>query len=220
MQKYPVLIRHLGLVPYEPIYQAMQRFTDKRNADTLDELWVLQHPPVYTLGQAGKREHLLNPGNIPVYHIDRGGQVTYHGPGQLIIYILMDIKRRNWGVKQLVHALEQAVIDYLASQKVTANRREKAPGVYVDERKIASLGLRIRRGRSYHGLSLNVDMDLTPFQGINPCGYAGLEVTQLRDLGITEDFEQITAQFLSFLLNTLQCFEHSSRMNKTSDSCS
>jgi len=181
----------------------MQRFTDARGADTPDELWVLQHPPVYTLGQAAKPEHLLNTGNIPIYPIDRGGQVTYHGPGQLIVYILMDIKRRNWGVKKLVHALEQAVIDYLGSQDLSAMRREKAPGVYVDDRKIASLGLRIRRGCSYHGLSLNVDMDLTPFQGINPCGYAGLEVTQLRDLGMIEDFDQVSAQFLSYLLESL-----------------
>jgi len=203
LSPFPLLIRHLGIVPYKPTYQAMQRFTDTRGADTPDELWVLQHPPVYTLGQAAKPEHLLNTGNIPIYPIDRGGQVTYHGPGQLIVYILMDIKRRNWGVKKLVHALEQAVIDYLASQNMSAKRREKAPGVYVDDRKIASLGLRIRRGCSYHGLSLNVDMDLTPFQGINPCGYAGLEVTQLRDLGMTEDFEQVTAQFLSYLLESL-----------------
>lgn len=181
----------------------MQRFTDTRSTDTPDELWLLQHPPVYTLGQAGKREHLLNTGNIPVYPIDRGGQVTYHGIGQLIVYVLMNIKRRNWGVKKLVFALEQAVIDYLASQNLSGNRRENAPGVYVDERKIASLGLRIRRGCSYHGLSLNVDMDLTPFQGINPCGYAGLEVTQLRDLGIRDDFEQVSAQFLSYLLCSL-----------------
>ncbi|MEN8216153.1 MAG: lipoyl(octanoyl) transferase LipB [Pseudomonadota bacterium] len=197
------MIRQLGIVPYKPTYQAMQRFTDTRGADTPDELWVLQHPPVYTLGQAAKLEHLLNTGNIPVYPIDRGGQVTYHGPGQLIVYVLMDIKRRRWGVKKLVHALEQAVIDYLASQDIIGKCREKAPGVYVDERKIASLGLRIRRGCSYHGLSLNVDMDLTPFQGINPCGYAGLEVTQLRDLGIYDDFEQVSAQFLSYLLESL-----------------
>ena len=208
MKKSPILIRHLGLVPYQPTYQAMQHFTNNRNAETLDELWVLQHPPVYTLGQAGKPEHILNPGHIPIVQTDRGGQVTYHGPGQLIVYLLMDIKRRNWGVKQLVHALEQAVIDYLASQKITANRRKQAPGVYINQRKIASLGLRIRRGRSYHGLSFNIDMDLTPFQGINPCGYAGLEVTQLRDLGMTNTFEQNTAPFLLYILETLQCTEY------------
>ncbi len=199
----PIQIRHLNLVPYEPTYQAMQHFTNTRSADTLDELWILQHPPVYTLGQAGKPEHLLNTGNIPVYSIDRGGQVTYHAPGQIIVYVLMDLKRRDWGVKKFVHALEQSVIDYLASQNINGKRREKAPGVYVDERKIASLGLKIRRGCSYHGLSLNVDMDLTPFYGINPCGYTGLEVTQLRDLGIIEDIEEVTAQFLTHLLDAL-----------------
>jgi len=204
---FPILIRHLGLVPFEPTYQAMQRFTDNRDADTLDELWLLQHPPVYTLGQAGKPEHLLNTGQIPVYHIDRGGQVTYHGPGQLIVYILINIKRRNWGVKQFVQILEQSVIDYLASQQITAHRREKAPGVYVEGRKIAALGLKIRRNCSYHGLSLNVDMDLTPFQGINPCGYANLEVTQLRELGITDNLTQVTQQFLPHFLNALECEE-------------
>lgn len=201
----PIIIRHLGLVPYQPTYQAMQQFTENRNTDTLDELWVLQHPPVYTLGQAGKSEHLLDTSNIPIYRIDRGGQVTYHAPGQLIVYILMDIKRRSWGVRQFVHAIEQAVIDYLASQQINAKRRENAPGVYVEEGKIAALGLRIRRGCSYHGLSFNIDMDLTPFQGINPCGYTGLEVSQLRDLGITTDFTQITAQFLPHLLDALNC---------------
>jgi lipoyl(octanoyl) transferase len=198
-----LLIRYLGTVPYEPTYQTMQQFTDNRTADTLDELWVLQHPPVYTLGQAGKREHLLNTANIPVYHVDRGGQVTYHGPGQLIVYVLIDIRRRKWGVKKLVSALEQSIIDYLASEFIEGKRREKAPGVYVNERKIASLGLRIRRGCSYHGLSFNVNMDLTPFQGINPCGYAGLEVTQLSEFGITDDFNQITKQFLPYLLNLI-----------------
>ncbi|EDN69103.1 Lipoate-protein ligase B [Beggiatoa sp. PS] len=191
-------------MPYESTYQAMQQFTDNRTVDTLDELWVLQHPPVYTLGQAGKREHLLNPGNIPIYHVDRGGQVTYHGPGQLIIYVLMNIKQRNWGVKKLVQALEQAVINYLASHQINAKRRDKAPGIYVEECKIASLGLRIRHGCSYHGLSFNVDMDLTPFYGINPCGYAGLEVTQLRDLGVNDDFSEVTVQFLSYLFDVLE----------------
>lgn len=212
----PVLIRNLGLVPYKPTYQAMQRFTENRNIDTLDELWVLQHSPVYTLGQAGKREHLLNTGNIPIYAIDRGGQATYHGPGQLIVYVLMDIKRRKWGVKKLVHALEQAVIDYLTDQAIDAKRREKAPGVYVNGRKISALGLKIRRGCSYHGLSLNVDMDLTPFRGINPCGYVGLEVTQLRDIGNFRDFEQTTSQFLPILLNQLNLSSITVTKNETS----
>jgi lipoyl(octanoyl) transferase len=208
LKKYAILIRHLGIVPYQTSYQAMQHFTDNRDADTPDELWLVEHPPVYTLGQAGKHEHLLNPGNIPIVQTDRGGQVTYHGPGQLIVYLLMDIKRRNWGVKQLVHALEQAVIDEVFSHQITAHRRDNAPGVYVDDRKIASLGLRIRRGRSYHGLSFNIDMDLTPFQHINPCGYAGLEMTQMRDLGIADSFEQLSAQFLLFLLDSLECVEY------------
>jgi lipoyl(octanoyl) transferase len=199
-----VIIRQLGLVPYLPIYQAMQHFTDTRQADTPDELWVLEHPPVYTLGMAGKREHLLNTADIPIYPVDRGGQVTYHGPGQLIVYVLIDLKRRHWGVKQIVHTLEQAIIDYLANRQMTGQRRDQAPGVYVNGRKIASLGLRIRRGCSYHGLSLNIDMDLKPFAGINPCGYAGLEVTQLRELGISDNFPQVTA---NLLLNLLQLLE-------------
>lgn len=202
-KKNQILIRQLNLVPFEPTYQAMQQFTNTRDADTPDELWLLEHPPVYTLGQAGKPEHLLNTNNIPIYKIDRGGQVTYHAPGQLIVYILMDVKRRKWGVKQLVGAMEQAVIDYLASKNIQATRRDKAPGVYVDEYKIAALGLKIRRGCSYHGLSLNVDMDLSPFKGINQCGYEGLQVTQLRDLGITEEFYQVSAEFLDYLTTTL-----------------
>jgi lipoyl(octanoyl) transferase len=201
---FPIFIRHLGLVDYAPTYEAMQRFTAHRDADTLDELWFLQHPPVYTLGQAGKREHLLNTGQIPVYHIDRGGQVTYHGPGQLIVYILINIKRRHWGIREFVQLIEQSVIDYLASQHITAHRREKAPGVYVEERKIAALGLKIRRNCSYHGLSFNVDMDLSPFQGINPCGYSQLEVTQLCELGIYDNLSQVTEAFLPHLLNALE----------------
>jgi lipoyl(octanoyl) transferase len=203
INKNKILIRQLNLVPFEPTYQAMQQFTNTRDADTPDELWLLEHPPVYTLGQAGKFEHLLNTNNIPVYKIDRGGQVTYHAPGQLIVYILMDIKRRKLGVKQLIRAMEQAVIDYLASKNIQATRRDKAPGVYVEQYKIAALGLRIRHGCSYHGLSFNVDMDLSPFKGINPCGYEGLEVTQLRDLGIREEFSQVSTEFISYLTTTL-----------------
>ncbi|MFK5970865.1 MAG: lipoyl(octanoyl) transferase LipB [Candidatus Marithrix sp.] len=198
-----MIIRNLGLVDYLPVHQAMQQFTDTRNPDTPDELWVLQHQPIYTLGQASKPEHLLNPGSIPVYQSDRGGQVTYHGPGQLIVYVLMDIKRANLGVKKLVHNLEQAVINYLTFLNINSNRRVKAPGIYVNNKKIASLGLRIRRGCSYHGLSLNVNMDLQPFQGINTCGYAGLEVTQLADLEIKSNIEQVTEQFLIYLLELI-----------------
>ncbi len=162
----------------------MQAFTAARGPDTPDELWLLQHPPVFTLGQAGRREHILADIGVPIVAIDRGGQVTYHGPGQVIVYVLLDLKRRGYGVKALVTRLEQAVIDVLAGFGVAAARRAGAPGVYVNGAKIAALGLRIRNGCSYHGLSLNVDMDLAPFAAINPCGYAGLAVTQTRDLGI------------------------------------
>jgi lipoyl(octanoyl) transferase len=202
----PVQIRYLGLAPYQATYQAMQHFTENRQADTVDELWILQHAAVYTLGQAGKWEHLLNPGPIPVYQVDRGGQITYHGPGQLITYVLLDLKRRHWGVKQLVFALEQAVINYLAHYDIQGKRRDQAPGVYVNEHKLAALGLRVRRGCSYHGLSLNVAMDLTPFERINPCGYAGLTITQLRDLGINANLTSVSQQFLPYLLNTLQLY--------------
>ncbi|OQW91949.1 MAG: octanoyltransferase [Thiotrichaceae bacterium IS1] len=198
-----VIIRQLDVVPYFSTYQAMQHFTETRHSETNDELWVLEHPPVYTLGVAGKLEHLLNPGNIPVHRVDRGGQVTYHGPGQLVVYILMDLQRRHWGIRQLVHSLEQSVIDYLATQNISGERHEKAPGVYVAGRKIASLGLKIRRGCSYHGLSFNVAMDLQPFRGINPCGYAGLEVTQLSELGVTEAFQLVSRQYLQQLMIAL-----------------
>ena len=178
------IVRHLGRVDYEPTWRAMQSFTAERGPDTPDELWLLEHPPVFTLGQAGKREHILTDLGIPVIAIDRGGQVTYHGPGQLVVYVLLDLRRRGYGVKQLVLRLEQAVIDLLAGFGVVAERRAGAPGVYVNEAKIAALGLRIKNGCSYHGLVLNVAMDLTPFSAINPCGYEGLAVTQTSDLGI------------------------------------
>ena len=169
----------------------MQAFTAQRDAATPDEIWLLQHPPVYTLGQAGKPEHLLHDNGIALVKIDRGGQITYHAPGQLVAYLLIDLKRRNLGVRELVSRMEQAVIDLLDSFDVQAQRRADAPGVYVRGAKIAALGLRIRHGCSYHGLALNVDMDLTPFGWINPCGYAGLAVTQTRDLGITASLGQL-----------------------------
>jgi lipoyl(octanoyl) transferase len=200
---YPVVIKQLGLVPYLPIYDAMRNFTLQRDEQTTDELWVLQHPSVYTMGLAAKPEHLLNTGQIPVENVDRGGQVTYHGLGQLVVYVLINVKRKHWGVRQLVQQLEQAVIEYLATEKIVAQRRENAPGVYVEQKKIAALGLRIKRGCSYHGLSLNVDMDLSPFQGINPCGYEGLEVTQLKDLGVTRSFQQVSADFVNHLVQVL-----------------
>lgn len=180
-------VRHLGLVEYQPTFDAMRAFTAQRGPDTPDEIWLLQHPPVYTLGLAGKPEHLLHRSDIPLVKIDRGGQITYHGPGQIVIYLLLDLKRRGLGVKELVRRLEQSIIDLLAEHGVAAVRREKAPGVYVGEAKIAALGLRIKNNCSYHGLCLNVDMDLAPYANINPCGYAGLEVTQTRDHGICAD---------------------------------
>ncbi|HQU15247.1 MAG: octanoyltransferase [Chromatiales bacterium 21-64-14] len=176
-------LRHLGQVAYEPTWRAMQAFTEQRGPDTRDELWLLEHPPVYTLGLNGRRHHLLRPGQIPVVPCDRGGQVTYHGPGQLVAYCLVDLARRGVGVKTFVHGLEQAVVDLLADYGIRAARQTGAPGVYVDGAKIAALGLRVRRGAAYHGLSLNVAMDLEPFQRIDPCGQPGLRVTQLRDLG-------------------------------------
>jgi lipoyl(octanoyl) transferase len=177
-------VRRLGQVEYEPTWRAMQAFTAARAGATRDELWLLQHPPVYTLGQAGKAEHLIAPTDIPVVAIDRGGQITYHGPGQLVVYVLVDLRRRGYGIRELVTRMEQAVIDFLAAQGVTAARLPGAPGVYVDGAKIAALGLRVKQGCTYHGLALNLDMDLAPFAAINPCGYAGMRVTQCRDLGI------------------------------------
>lgn len=177
----PLGFRELGQVDYQPTWHAMQRFTDTRGVDTPDEIWLLEHSPVFTQGQAGKAEHLLFPGDIPVVQVDRGGQVTYHGPGQLVAYLLLDVRRSGIGVRELVSRIERSLIDLLASYGVSANAKPDAPGVYVDGAKIASLGLRIRNGRSFHGLALNVDMDLQPFQRINPCGYAGMAMTQLAD---------------------------------------
>jgi len=194
---HALTIRHFGLMDYAPAWQEMQDFTESRNANTPDELWFLEHPPVFTLGRNGKQEHLHNTGDIPVINVDRGGQVTYHGPGQLIVYPLLNIKRRQLGVQSLVKILEQSVIDLLADYSLIAQRREKAPGVYIDNRKLAALGLRIRKGCSFHGLSLNVDMDLSPFSMIDPCGYSGLEVTQLKNLGINASMETISTQFLT-----------------------
>lgn len=175
-------VREFGLLEYPLVWQAMQRFTNERGPATDDEIWLLQHPPVFTQGQAGKAEHLLLPGDIPVIQADRGGQVTYHGPGQLVCYLLLDVRRLGIGVRDLVSRIEQSLIELLASYDVQASAKPDAPGVYVGGAKIASLGLRIRNGRSFHGLALNVDMDLEPFGRINPCGYAGMTMTQLADL--------------------------------------
>ncbi|MFI8384035.1 lipoyl(octanoyl) transferase LipB [Pseudomonas sp. NPDC079086] len=177
----PLGFRELGQVDYQPTWHAMQRFTETRDMETPDEIWLLEHSPVFTQGQAGKAEHVLFPGDIPVVQVDRGGQVTYHGPGQLVAYLLLDVRRSGIGVRELVSRIERSLIDLLASYGVSANAKPDAPGVYVNGAKIASLGLRIRNGRSFHGLALNVDMDLQPFQRINPCGYAGMAMTQLAD---------------------------------------
>ncbi len=199
-----VVIRTLGLQLYEPVWRAMQAFTSARTEATTDELWCLQHTPVFTLGQAGKPEHILDAGDIPVVASDRGGQVTYHGPGQLVIYLLTDIRRQQMGPRQQVDMIEQAIIALLAHYGVHAESRPKAPGVYVGEAKIAQLGLRIRRGASYHGLSLNVDMDLAPFLRINPCGYENLVVTQLADhTAGPVRMEDVTARLLDELCSRL-----------------
>lgn len=197
------VVKRLGQVAYEPTFQAMQDFTATRTAETPDELWIVEHPPVYTLGQAGKPEHILEDIGIPIVKIDRGGQVTYHGPGQVVIYLLLDLSRLKIKVRELVTAIEQAVIDFLAAQGVAAVRREGAPGVYVGEAKIAALGLKIKNGCSYHGLALNVDMDLYPFTAINPCGYAGLNVTQIRDLGVPLTAHEAGEQLSQHLLQQL-----------------
>lgn len=177
------LVRDLGRQPYEPVWRAMQRFTDTRTDETPDELWLVEHDSVFTLGQAGKDEHVLLPGDIPVLHVDRGGQVTYHGPGQIVLYPLLDLKRLKVGVKDYVCRIEQAMIDTLADWNIHAQRREGAPGVYVNGAKIGALGIRVRHGCTFHGLAFNIAMDLEPFRRINPCGYQGLEVTSMLDLG-------------------------------------
>jgi len=176
-------VRDLGRQPYEPVWRAMQAFTDARDEATPDELWLVEHDPVFTLGQAGKPEHVLMPGDIPVLHVDRGGQVTYHGPGQIVLYPLLDLRRLKVGVREYVCRIEQAIIDTLGDWNIEAVRREGAPGVYVAGAKIAALGIRVRRGCTFHGLAFNIDMDLSPFQRINPCGFEGLQVTSLVDLG-------------------------------------
>jgi lipoyl(octanoyl) transferase len=198
------LVRWLGRVEYEPTWRAMQSFTDQRTAATSDEIWFLEHPPVFTLGMNAAPEHLLAPGDIPVVQIDRGGQVTYHGPGQLVVYPLIDVRRAGLGVRQLVMSLENAIIDLLASWNITALARRDAPGVYVEGRKVASIGLRIRRGSSYHGLAFNVAMDLEPFQRINPCGYRGLEVIDLRSLGVNASVQEVADALSPRLLASLR----------------
>ena len=199
-----MIVRELGVCDYTVTWRRMSDFTDARRADTGDELWLLQHPPVYTLGKNGKPEHVLQPGRIPVINSDRGGQVTYHGPGQLIAYVLLDIQRKRIGVRELVTRLEQSVIALLAEYGIDSRARADAPGVYVGDAKIAALGLRVRRGKSFHGLALNVDMSLEPFSRINPCGHAGLAVTQLADLAGPVEFETVQKQLVQQLQKHLK----------------
>lgn len=200
--------RELGLTPYEPVWQAMRRVTDHaREHQVGDEVWLVQHPPVFTQGQAGKPEHLLLPGNIPVVQVDRGGQVTYHGPGQLVAYLLLDLRARGFGVRELVSRIENTLVAVLASYGVSGSAKPDAPGVYVQGAKIASLGLRIRNGRSFHGLALNVDMDLRPFQRINPCGYAGLAMTQLADHAPGVQMCEVSARLRAQLVEHLDYAE-------------
>ena len=206
------LVRRLGMVDYEPTWRRMQALAESRGPEQPDEIWLLQHPPVFTLGLNGSREHLLAPGDIPVVAVDRGGQVTYHGPGQLVVYPLLDLRRAGIGVRPLVCALERAVIRCVADYGIEAVGDRNAPGVYVAGRKLASIGLRIRRNCSYHGLALNVDMDLEPFHRINPCGFRGLEVTQLADLGarlpletVADDLERALLAELAQVPASLAC---------------
>ena len=195
-------VRRLGLAEYEPVWRDMQAFTDNRDDSTPDELWLVQHPPVFTQGQAGKAEHVLAPGDIPVVQVDRGGQVTYHGPGQVVAYPLVDLRRKKLGVRDMVTRIEEAIIQVLKNHGLDGERVAGAPGIYIQGRKIASLGLRIRRGRSFHGLAFNVDMDLEPFGRINPCGYEGLQVIQLSDFGLVE-FDPIQEELVQCLAEQL-----------------
>ncbi len=199
----PLDIRHLAREEYVPLWRAMQTYTDDRDASSRDAIWFTEHPPVFTMGLNASPDHLLAPGNIPVVNIDRGGQVTYHGPGKLMIYPLIDIRRAGIGVRKLVTALEQSVVDFVAEFDISAAARADAPGVYVDNKKLASVGLRIRRGASFHGMALNVDVDMEPFSRINPCGYRGLEMTDLKrlgvDLSLRESAEKLLPHFLRHL---------------------
>lgn len=195
----PLIVRRLGCRPYRPVWEEMQAYTEGRDATSADEVWLVEHPPVFTLGRNSRPEHLLAPGEIPVVQVDRGGQVTYHGPGQVVAYLLVDLRRRGEGVRWLVGVMERAVVGLLAAGGVTAATRHDAPGVYVDGAKVASLGLRVRRGCSYHGLALNVAMDLEPFGRINPCGYRGMAVTQLRDLGLETDLDAVGSALVARL---------------------
>lgn len=200
---HTLLIKHLGRVEYEPTWRAMQQFTESREQGSTSEAWIVEHPPVFTQGQAGKPEHLLAVSEIPVVQSDRGGQVTYHGPGQVVIYLLLNLRDTGMGIRGLVTAIEDSIIAMLAEHNIDAESRRDAPGVYVDEAKIAALGLRVKRGFTYHGLSFNLDMDLSPFQQINPCGYQGLAVTQGAELGLTLSFDQAAKAILEQLCSRI-----------------
>ncbi len=195
--KQPLVVKHLGHQAYEPVWHAMQKFTDERDADTPDELWLVEHPPVFTQGLAGKAEHILASGDIPVIQVDRGGQVTYHGPGQIVAYPLINLRRNGIGVKSLVNGIEQAIIDTIGLYGIEAKRMDNAPGVYVNGAKMASLGLRIRKACSFHGLAFNINMDLEPFQRINPCGFSGLEVIQLADMATDVNLATVEQQLIA-----------------------
>lgn len=199
-----LIIRPLRHQAYLATWQAMQNFTNHRTEDTPDEIWFIEHPPVYTLGQAGKREHILDPKNIPIIPVDRGGQVTYHGPGQLMVYTLLDLRRLKMGIRTLVSALEQSVINYLADYGITASAKRQAPGVYVGDAKICSIGLRVRRGCSYHGFAFNIAMDLSPFSGINPCGFVNLAITQLCEQGGPNNLASVIPKLTKHLFVNLR----------------
>jgi lipoyl(octanoyl) transferase len=200
---HTLLVKHLGRVEYEPTWRAMQQFTESREQGSTSEAWIVEHPPVFTQGQAGKPEHLLAVNEIPLVQSDRGGQVTYHGPGQVVIYLLLNLRDTGMGIRGLVTAIEDSIIAMLAEHNIDAASRRDAPGVYVDEAKIAALGLRVKRGFTYHGLSFNLDMDLSPFQQINPCGYQGLAVTQGSELGLSLSFEQVANAILEELCSRI-----------------
>ena len=200
---HTLLVKHLGRVEYEPTWRAMQQFTESREQGSTSEAWIVEHPPVFTQGQAGKPEHLLAVNEIPLVQSDRGGQVTYHGPGQVVIYLLLNLRDTGMGIRGLVTAIEDSIIAMLAEQNIDAASRRDAPGVYVDEAKIAALGLRVKRGFTYHGLSFNLDMDLSPFQQINPCGYQGLAVTQGSELGLSLSFDQVANAILEELCSRI-----------------
>lgn len=204
---HQIIIRDIDSGDYQTIWQAMQNFTDLRDENVVDELWVVEHDPVFTQGQAGKEEHLLNPGDIPIVKVDRGGQVTYHGPGQLVIYLLINLRRKKIGVRDLVTLIEESIVEMLNAFGINAYAKKDAPGVYIDEKKVASLGLRVRRGCSFHGLALNVDMDLAPFLRINPCGYAGLEMVQTSQINGPQTIEAAAKPLTRILADKLSATE-------------